>query len=68
MGVTWDDVEEALRTLGRYVRDVDLWFSVADVVPVTDEHVARVRELVDRTFGAWPGDRSGTGASTEVAR
>jgi len=68
MGVTWDDVEEALRTLGRYVREVDLWFSVADVVAVTDEHVARVRELVDRTFGAWPGDTTGASATTEVAR
>jgi len=54
MGVTWDDVGEALRTLRTYVRDVGLWFSVADVVPATEEHVARVRELVEGTFGAWP--------------
>jgi hypothetical protein len=50
MGVSWDDVDEALRTLGAYVREVGLWFTVADVVPVTDEHVARLRELVERTF------------------
>ena len=48
MGVTWDDVDEAVLTLGSYVRDVGLWFSVADVVG--DEHVARVRELVERTY------------------
>ena len=47
MGVTWDDVGEALRTLGAYVREAGLWFTVADVVPVTDAHLARVRELVD---------------------
>jgi glycerol-1-phosphate dehydrogenase [NAD(P)+] len=50
MGLTWDDVGEALRTLGAYVREVDLWFTVADVVPATDEHVERIRELVERTF------------------
>jgi len=54
MGVTWDDVGEALRTLRTYVQDVGVWFSVADVVPATEEHVARVRELVEGTFGAWP--------------
>jgi glycerol dehydrogenase-like iron-containing ADH family enzyme len=50
MGVSWDDVGEALRTLGTYVREVGLWFSVADVVPATDEHLARIRELVERSF------------------
>jgi glycerol-1-phosphate dehydrogenase [NAD(P)+] len=52
MGVTWDDVGEALRTLGTYVREVGLWFTVADVVAATDEHVGRIRELVERTFAA----------------
>ena len=52
MGVTWDDVDEALRTLGAYVREAGLWFTVADVVPVTDEHLARLRELVERTFAS----------------
>jgi len=51
MGVTWDDVGEAMRTLGTYVREANLWFTVADVVTVTDDHVDRVRELVERTFG-----------------
>ena len=50
MGVTWDDVGEALRTLHSYVREVGLWFTVADVVPATDAHIARIRELVERTF------------------
>lgn len=47
MGVTWDDVTEAMQTLPAYVRDAGLWFSVADTGPITDEHVARVRELVE---------------------
>ena len=51
MGITWDDVAEALRTLGSYVRDVGLWFTVADIVTVTDDHIARLRGLVEATFG-----------------
>jgi hypothetical protein len=50
MGITWDDVDEAILTLGSYVRDAGLWFTVADVVPGTHEHVSRVRELVERTY------------------
>lgn len=48
MGVTWDDVEAAVRTLPAYVRDAGLWFSVADTGPIRDDHVAKVRELVER--------------------
>ena len=54
MGVTWDDVAEALLTLGRYVRDAGLWFTVADTATVTLDHVDQVREIVERTFGPWP--------------
>jgi glycerol-1-phosphate dehydrogenase [NAD(P)+] len=52
MGVTWDDVGEAMRTLPAYVREAGLWFGVADTGPIRDEHVARVRELVEGTFGS----------------
>jgi glycerol dehydrogenase-like iron-containing ADH family enzyme len=54
MGVTWDDVGEALRTLRTYVREVGLWFTVADVVEATDDHVRRLREIVEQSFGSWP--------------
>ena len=47
MGVTWDDVGEAMRTLPAYVREAGLWFTVADTDPIGDEHVARVRALVE---------------------
>jgi glycerol dehydrogenase-like iron-containing ADH family enzyme len=57
MGVTWDDVGTAMRTLPEYVRAAGLWFSVADTGPIGDEHVARVRELVDSAYGRpAPGD------------
>jgi len=54
MGVTWDDVDEALRTLATYVRDVGLWFSVADAVPVTDEHLSRLRSILADAYAASP--------------
>jgi glycerol dehydrogenase-like iron-containing ADH family enzyme len=53
MGVTWDDVAEAMRTLGWYVRFAGLWFSVADHVPVSDEFLARARERLYDRYGAW---------------
>jgi glycerol dehydrogenase-like iron-containing ADH family enzyme len=55
MGVTWDDAAEAMRTLGSYVREAGLWYSVADVRPVTDELIERVRAGVEGTFGPWQG-------------
>ena len=51
MGVTWDDVDEALRTLPAFVRDAGLWFSAADTMTIGDEQIARVREVVDAAFG-----------------
>jgi glycerol-1-phosphate dehydrogenase [NAD(P)+] len=68
MGVTWDEVGEALRTLGSYVRDVGLWFSVADVVPATEEHVTQIRQLVERVFGVWPAHPAPEAQRAEVAR
>jgi glycerol-1-phosphate dehydrogenase [NAD(P)+] len=67
MGVTWDDVGEALRTLPKYVRDVDLWFSVADTVTITEDHVARVRALIERTFGTWATTTAEAGAADRAA-
>jgi glycerol-1-phosphate dehydrogenase [NAD(P)+] len=57
MGVTWDDVEAAMRTLATFVRDAGLWHSVVDERPVDDAVVAEVRQLVDATYGSWGADR-----------
>lgn len=57
MGVTWDDVSEAMRTLGSFVREAGLWFTIADVRPVDDEFVAQVRDSVEATYGRWKGVR-----------
>jgi glycerol-1-phosphate dehydrogenase [NAD(P)+] len=51
MGVTWDDVAEALRTLSGYVREAGLWYTAADARPITDELIERVREGVTAAFG-----------------
>jgi glycerol dehydrogenase-like iron-containing ADH family enzyme len=57
MGVTWDDVGEAARTLGRFVREAGLWFTIADVRPIDEEFIARTRERVEATYGPWEGAR-----------
>ena len=50
MGVTWEDVAEALRTLGRYVEDAGLWFTTASVRPFDDELNAQIRSEVTRAY------------------
>ncbi|HUG86542.1 MAG TPA: iron-containing alcohol dehydrogenase [Euzebya sp.] len=53
MGVTWDDVAEAMGTLATYVRTAGLWFSVADVRPVDDGFMGEVRAIIEGTYGPW---------------
>ena len=55
MGVTWDDVGEALRTLATHVRAAGLWFSVADDGPISDGFAPRVREGIEAAYGPWKG-------------
>jgi glycerol-1-phosphate dehydrogenase [NAD(P)+] len=56
MGVGWDDVAEAMRTLADYVRQAGLWFTVADVRAVETDFVEQVREGVEATYGQWQGE------------
>ena len=53
MGVTWDDVGEALRTLGAYAREAGLWFTTAEVRPFDEDVVARIRDGVIGAYGPW---------------
>ena len=55
MGVTWDDVGEALRTLPAFVREAGLWFTVADDGPIGEDVVAAVRSGVVGAYGPWEG-------------
>ena len=55
MGLGWDDVDAAMRSLGTFVRDAGLWHSIADERPVDDAVVAAVRDRVDGTYGPWEG-------------
>ena len=56
MGVTWDDAEGAMRSLGVFVRDAGLWHSIADERPIDAAIVDRVRSLVDGAYGPWMAD------------
>ncbi len=55
MGVTWADVEGAMRTLATFVREAGLWHSIAAERPVDDAVVAAVRDRVVAAYGAWEG-------------
>jgi glycerol dehydrogenase-like iron-containing ADH family enzyme len=56
MGVTWEDAERAIRSLGEFVRQTGLWFTVADVCPVDDNLIEEIRGLVGTTYGPWEGE------------
>ena len=53
MGVTWDDAEGAMRSLGEFVRAADLWHSIADEREVDATVVGEVRERVEAAYGPW---------------
>ncbi len=53
MGVGWDDAEAAMRTLGAFVREAELWHSIADERPVDDAVVSEVRDRIVAAYGAW---------------
>jgi glycerol-1-phosphate dehydrogenase [NAD(P)+] len=56
MGVTWDDAEAAMRTLGTFVREAGLWHSVADERVVDNAFFDEVRGRVLDAYGPWEGE------------
>ena len=55
MGVTWDDAEEAMCTLGAFVREAGLWHSIAVERAVDAAIVGEVRERLEAAYGRWDG-------------
>jgi glycerol-1-phosphate dehydrogenase [NAD(P)+] len=43
MGITWEQVADALRILPEHVERAGLWYTVASERPVTEAYIARVR-------------------------
>ena len=43
MGVTWDDVARALRSLPEFIDQAGLWYTVASERPITEEYIERMR-------------------------
>ena len=55
MGVTWDEVAEAIRKVSWYTKKAGLWYSIYDEKPVTEELIAHVHQRIEATFGPWKG-------------
>ena len=53
MGVTWDDVAEALRTLATFVRQAGLWHTAVDERPIDDDFIGRVGERIREAYDGW---------------
>ena len=57
MGVSWDDAEAAMQSLGTFVREAGLWHSIADERTVDDAVVDAVRRRVLDAYGPWQGEQ-----------
>jgi glycerol-1-phosphate dehydrogenase [NAD(P)+] len=44
MGVTWDEVAQALRAMPSYAEEAGLWYTAAVHIPVTDEYIERMKD------------------------
>jgi glycerol dehydrogenase-like iron-containing ADH family enzyme len=55
MGLTWDDVAEAMRRLAWYVEQAGLWYTIASAKPITEDFIEGTRERIYQTFGPWSG-------------
>jgi glycerol dehydrogenase-like iron-containing ADH family enzyme len=52
MGITWENVAEAMRKMAWYIQQAGLWYTIASDRPVTEDIIKTVRERVCATFGA----------------
>ena len=57
MGVTWDDVAAAMRTLRAFVREAGLWYTTADERPMDDAFVRRVRQRIEEAYASWEAEQ-----------
>lgn len=55
MGITWQQVAEALTGLKAFVRDAALWHSIAHDVEITPAFVERLRRDIEARYGTWSG-------------
>lgn len=55
MGLTWDQVSEALLGLKDFVHDGKLWHSIVHDVDITPDFVAQIRKDIEGLFGIWNG-------------
>jgi len=51
MGVTWDDVDEALKQLPDYVQQAGLWYTVANEFNYSLDIIQHVRNRVEEAYG-----------------
>ncbi len=53
MNITWEEAATAMRQLAWYVRYADLWYTVADVRPMTEDLVERIHDGLYGALGEW---------------
>ena len=55
MGVSWDDVEQAVTTLPSFVEEAGLWFTAASAAPIPGDLISRAQTGIIEKYGDWSG-------------
>jgi len=55
MGIRWDDVEEALRILPKFVEQAGLWYGIAQEMKPDAKLVRHLRDQINAAYGPWEG-------------
>jgi glycerol dehydrogenase-like iron-containing ADH family enzyme len=53
MGITWEEAATAMRQLAWYVRHADLFYTIADARPMTEDIIERIHERLYGALGEW---------------
>jgi glycerol dehydrogenase-like iron-containing ADH family enzyme len=53
MGVTWNQVNETLRGLSSFVREANMWYTIANEAVIDDALLDRIRSGIEMTYGPW---------------
>ena len=53
MGIGWDDVDAAMKSLKTFVRDEGLPYGIANDFEVTEPFLAEARARIEGAFGPW---------------
>jgi len=53
MGVTWEEVAEAMRKMKEYTETTGLWYTIVNDRPITESFIEYIKKRVEEVYGRW---------------